>query len=130
MNIPTATTKGVKISVETFYHPSQSRPQHEKFVFAYRITIENRNKHAVQVLNRHWHIVDSTGQKREVAGEGIVGEQPILGPGQVHQYFSGTYFNSEIGKMFGSYQMQSLTDATAFDVSIPTFVMIAPCKLT
>ncbi len=82
-------TEGVKISVETTYQPEYSNPVNEHFMFAYKIQIENLGDYAVQLLSRHWVIFDSNGTKREVEGEGVVGLQPIIEPGQNHEYVSG-----------------------------------------
>ena len=82
-------SEGVQISVETFYQPDYSNPVNNEFMFAYRITIENHNSFPVQLHRRHWHIFDSNGEYREVEGEGVVGQQPFLNPGQQFQYVSG-----------------------------------------
>lgn len=124
----TATTKGITISVETFYYPDQSRPNCSEYIFAYRIHITNHSLDTVQLLSRHWHIFDSNGMKREVQGEGVVGEQPILMPDETHEYSSACYLETEIGKMHGSYLMERF-DGSQFTVRIPAFQMIVPYKL-
>ena len=98
-------TEGVSITVETFYQPAQSNPVGSEYLFAYRITIENLSSMPVKLLRRHWHIMDSNGSVREVEGEGVVGQQPIIEPGQSYQYVSAANLRSEIGKMYGTYQM-------------------------
>ena len=125
----TLTTKGIKVSVESFYQETQSRPLDRKYVFAYRITIENGSRYTVQLLRRHWHIVDSNDQRREVEGEGVIGQQPVLAPGESHQYVSWCPLTSEIGKMYGTYLMVRPEDQRTFDVRIPEFKLIAPFKL-
>jgi ApaG protein len=125
----TKTTEGVKISVETYYQPEYSRPMNNDFMFAYRITIENGSQNTVQLISRHWYIVDSNGTKREVVGDGVVGKQPIIEPGHDHQYISGCQLRSEMGKMHGTYLMERQFDGKRFKVNIPVFYLIAPDKL-
>ncbi len=126
----TAITQGIKVSVEVFYHAPQSQPANAQYVFAYRITIENQSEYTVQLLRRHWYIFDTWRMNiREVEGAGVVGKQPILEPNQRHQYVSGCHLRSEMGWMNGNYTMQRLSDDESFEVTIPTFKMIAPAKL-
>ena len=125
----TEITEGVKISVETYYQPEYSRPLSNEYMFAYRVTIENMGMHTVQLISRHWYIIDSNGTRREVQGEGVVGKQPVIEPGQSHQYVSGCHLRSEIGKMYGSYLMERQYDGKQFQVIIPEFQLIAPDKL-
>lgn len=125
----TLTTKGIKISVAVRYQSSQSRPAHNQFVFAYQITIENLGEHTVKLLRRHWHIYDTCGMRREIEGEGVIGKQPILRPGELHQYTSWCPLFSGMGKMWGGYLMESQLDQSRFKVRIPEFQMIAPSKL-
>lgn len=120
---------GVKVSVETFFQPEYSHPVDFVFRFAYRITIENNNEFPIRLLRRHWVIYDSFAQLSEIDGEGVVGVQPVIAPGETYQYISGCNLESEIGKMHGSYQFENLLSRKLFDVSIPTFQLIAPCKL-
>jgi len=122
-------TEGVSITVETFYQPEQSRPLHSEFLFAYRITIENLGQHPVKLLRRHWHIVDSNGSYREVEGEGVVGNQPVIPPGDSYQYVSAANLNSELGKMSGTYKMENQYNKKLMIVAIPEFQLIAPSKL-
>lgn len=125
----TAITRGVKVSVETFYQPDYSSPISGEFAFAYRITITNQSEHAVQLLRRHWFIIDATGDQKEVEGEGVVGQQPILQPGFSYQYISGCNLRTEIGKMYGTYLMQRVSDGKMFYVTIPVFLLTANNKL-
>jgi ApaG protein len=122
-------TKGIKVSVETEYQPTYSSPSQYHYVFTYRITIENQSEFTIQLLRRHWHIYDAGFLSREVEGEGVVGQQPILEPGQLHQYVSGCNLKSGIGKMVGIYQMERIVDGVKFDVAVPAFTMIAPNRL-
>lgn len=122
-------SEGITISVETYYQPEYSNPVNGEYMFAYRITIENNNLFAVKLLRRHWHIYDSNGSLREVEGEGVVGVQPQINPGESYQYVSGCNLRSEIGKMYGTYQMENMNSKKQFDVVIPSFEMCAPFKL-
>ena len=125
----TKITDGVKISVETIYQPEYSNPANEHFMFAYRVNIENLSENSVQLLNRHWTIFDSNGTHREVEGEGVVGQQPVIEPGDVHEYVSGCNLKTDMGSMKGSYEMKRISDDVRFHVNIPEFYLIAPHKL-
>lgn len=125
----TEVTSGIKVSVETFYVPEQSVPKAKRFVFAYRITIENRSEHIIQLLRRHWYIFDSRGTTNEVDGEGVVGEQPTLEPGQKYTYVSGCHLQSEAGTMKGYYTMIRPDNRKKFKVTIPEFQMLVPYRL-
>ena len=122
-------TEGVSITVETFYQAAQSNPLSSEYLFAYRITIENLSTMPVKLLRRHWFIVDSNGAYREVEGEGVVGQQPIIEPGSSYQYVSAANLRSDMGKMYGSYQMENLYNKKLMKVAIPEFQLIAPFKL-
>jgi len=123
----TSITQGVKVSVETFFQADYSRKG--EFVFAYRITIENKSEFTVQLMRRHWRIYDGIGVWRDVEGEGVVGETPIIAPGHLHQYVSGCHLIAPMGKMKGTYLMLRTGDGSYFDVLIPEFQMIAPFLL-
>ncbi|MBP6432519.1 MAG: Co2+/Mg2+ efflux protein ApaG [Ferruginibacter sp.] len=122
-------TEGIKIIVETFYQPDYSNVGNNEYMFAYKITIENHNSFPVQLLRRHWHIYDSNGSIKEVEGEGVVGVQPKINPGEFYQYVSGCNLRTDIGKMQGSYLMLNLNTNKRFDVFIPSFNLIVPFKL-
>jgi ApaG protein len=122
-------TNGIKVSVETFYQAENSNPGEGKFIFAYRITIENVSDYTVQLMRRHWVIMDSNSIVREVNGEGVVGEQPILYPGQSHQYVSWSHLTTEIGKMHGHYLFIREIDGRSFKAAIPEFMLITPAKM-
>jgi ApaG protein len=124
----TLITNGIKISVETFYQDEYSRPIEHKYIFAYRITIENLSPHTIQLLRRHWHIFDSNGILKEVEGEGVVGQQPVLPPGESHQYISWCQLGTDSGKMSGTYTMERQSDGDLFQVEIPSFRLTAPFK--
>ncbi len=125
----TEVTQGIKVTVETYYEPTKSNPAFSSYFFTYRITIENYSENPVQLLRRHWHIFDSNGAKSEVEGEGVVGKQPVLGSGEIYQYVSGCNLTTEIGKMWGTYQMVRKSDGKKFYVRIPEFAMVSPFKL-
>lgn len=122
----TAITEGVKVSVETNYQPEYSSPTQMHYVFTYRITIENHGQYSVKIQRRHWYIHDVNNTVREVEGEGIVGQQPILEPGETHQYVSGCNLRSGLGKMYGNYLMEKVMDGKTFNVIIPEFTMVVP----
>lgn len=125
----TTITDGVRVSVETIYQPEYSNPANDHFMFAYKINIENVGSYAVQLISRHWFIFDSNGVKREVEGEGVVGQQPIIEPGNSHEYVSGCNLRTDMGSMKGEYQMLRLLDNASFEVAIPEFQLIAPYRL-
>jgi ApaG protein len=125
----TQTTQGIKVSVETEYQPAYSSPSQHHYVFTYRITIENLSEFTIQLLRRHWHVYDAGFTKREVEGEGVVGQQPVLEPGQCHQYVSGCNLKSGLGKMEGTYLMERIVDGARFHVHIPAFSLVAPFRL-
>lgn len=122
-------TEGVSVSVETFYQEEQSNPIQFEYLFAYRITIENQTRTPIQLKTRHWYIVESSGIKREVKGEGVVGEQPIIEPGGYYQYISAASLRADIGKMFGTYLMEDQYSKKTFSVTIPEFKLIPPFKM-
>ena len=121
-------SEGVEVSVETFYQQDYSNPQQSEYMFAYRIMIENHNSFPVKLHRRHWHIFDSNGTYREVEGEGVVGVQPVLSPGEKYQYVSGCNLRTEMGRMHGTYQMENLNNKKLFDVNIPAFELFVPFK--
>lgn len=125
----TAITQGVKISVDTIYQDEYSNPTNEHFMFAYRIVIQNLSDYAIQLMRRKWFIFDSNGTTREVEGEGVVGIQPIIAPGDSYEYVSGCNLKTDMGSMRGHYSMVRLVDESAFEVEIPSFQLIVPYKL-
>ena len=121
----TAITEGVEVSVESFYLPDHSVPEEDRYVYAYRIRLQNRSPRTVQLLRRHWIITDGNGEVNEVKGEGVVGEQPVLEPGGEYEYTSGSHLKSPIGTMHGTYQMVTKS-GELFDVTIPCFSLEVP----
>ncbi|MGY8885142.1 MAG: Co2+/Mg2+ efflux protein ApaG, partial [Flavobacteriales bacterium] len=124
----TKSTAGINVSVEIQYNARQSHPIASHYFFAYSITIKNVSDYTVQLKKRHWFIFDSNGIKSEVEGDGVVGEQPILIPGQSYQYVSGCNLLSDMGKMGGVYIMEREIDGEVFHVTIPEFMMVVPYK--
>ena len=115
----------IRVNVETQYIEEQSSPEQNYFVFAYTITIKNQGQNTAQLLTRHWVITDSNHKVQEVRGDGVVGEQPVLKPGEQFVYTSGTMLETSVGTMKGSYQMES-DDGFKFDAPIQEFVLSAP----
>lgn len=121
-------TEGISITVETFYNQEQSNPILGEYTFAYRVSIENLADFPIRLLRRQWHIFDSNGSYREVEGEGVVGQQPVIEPGESFQYVSGATLRSDMGKMLGNYQMENMMNKKLFYVNIPEFELVAPFK--
>lgn len=119
------TTGSIRVSVEPFYHDEQSKPAEHRWVFGYRVTIANEGSETVQLLRRYWRIIDGRGIVREVRGDGVVGEQPRLGPGEQFQYVSGAPLPTPTGIMVGSYGMVD-DHGRNFEVGIPAFSLDAP----
>jgi len=121
-------THCIQVEVETQYVEEQSLPDQDHYVFAYTITIHNSGSIAAQLLNRHWIITDANNRVQEVKGEGVVGEQPHLKPGEQYRYTSGTMLETPVGTMRGSYQMVA-DDGVEFDAEIPAFTLSMPRTL-
>ena len=123
-----ALTRGIRVKVESEFIPERSDPQNEEFFFAYHVTIENRGNEPVRLLSRHWVITDGMGKEQEVRGPGVVGKQPRLAPGETFQYSSACPLTTQIGSMYGSYQM--VTDGgETFDAEIAPFTLAIPGAL-
>jgi len=118
----------VKIQVATQYVDDHSEPEIDRYVFAYTITIENCSNVATRLLSRHWVITDANGKVQEVTGDGVVGEQPMLDPGETYRYSSGTVLETPVGAMQGSYRMHA-DDGFDFDAPIPPFTLAVPGML-
>ena len=118
----------IAVSVHTEFLDEQSKPLDNRYVFAYTVTIHNRGTVPAQLLSRHWVITDGNGDVREVRGEGVVGEQPVVSPGEGYEYTSGAVLETSVGTMQGSYQMLA-EDGTRFDAAIPSFVLSIPRTL-
>lgn len=119
------TTRHITVTVTPSYISEQSSPEDGRWVFAYRVEIENGSRETVQLRSRYWQIADSSGHVEEVRGTGVVGEEPILSPGDSYTYTSGCPLGTPSGIMHGSYRMQR-TDGSMFDVLVPAFSLDAP----
>lgn len=119
------TTRTVSVSVEPHFLEKESDPERGRFFWAYHIRIENEGEDPVQLISRHWRITDALGRLQEVRGEGVVGEQPLLQPGEHYEYTSGVPLETSSGFMGGSYQMIS-AHGDSFDVVVPTFSLDSP----
>ena len=115
----------IDVSVDSAFIEAQSDEDQNRFVFAYTVTIHNAGLVPAKLVTRHWIITDSNGKTQEVKGEGVVGEQPYLRPGEAFQYTSGTMLETPVGTMKGSYQMVA-DDGTQFDAPIDSFTLAAP----
>ena len=118
-------TRDIRVTVRPIYLPDQSEPDQGHYVWAYQVRIENQGGQEVQLLNRYWRIVDSLGRVQEVRGAGVVGEQPILKPGEAFEYTSGTPLSTPSGIMGGTYEMEA-EGVGRFDIKIPTFSLDSP----
>jgi ApaG protein len=118
----------IRVEVETAYLEEQSEPRDRRYVFSYTITIRNEGAIAARLLTRHWIITDADGRVQEVRGDGVVGEQPYLKPGQGFRYSSGAVIETPVGSMQGSYQMVD-DDGARFDAAIPAFRLAMPGML-
>jgi len=115
----------ISVSVNTAYLPEQSDPAADRYIFAYTITIANSGTEAAQLISRHWVITDAENVTQEVKGLGVVGEQPLLRPGESFEYTSGTAMATPVGTMRGSYQMVA-EDGNKFEAEIPAFTLSMP----
>ncbi|MCC6135703.1 MAG: Co2+/Mg2+ efflux protein ApaG [Candidatus Contendobacter sp.] len=118
----------IQVTAQSFYLEQQSDPGRERYVFAYTIVIKNQGDIPAKLLSRHWIITDTNGRIEEVRGDGVVGEQPYLRPGEGFQYTSGAVLETAVGSMKGSYQMLA-DDGVTFDADIPPFVLSIPRTL-
>jgi ApaG protein len=120
-----ATTKGIEVSVIPTYLEAQSMPGNSQYFWAYRVIIENQGQETVQLQSRHWMITNARGEFTEIKGAGVVGEQPVLKPGESYEYTSGAPLNTTSGMMGGAYQMEG-EGGERFDIEIPTFSLDSP----
>jgi len=120
-----AITRDVQVAVESFFLEHESVPELSRYSFAYKIMIKNLGAERVQLVSRHWIITDGSGDVKHVKGEGVVGKQPTLEPGEEYEYMSGSLLNTPVGTMEGTYQM--INDAgEVFDITIPVFTLAVP----
>ena len=117
--------ENIEVSVETRYLPEQSAPEHSRFVFSYHITISNCGNESAQLLRRHWFITDGDQNVEEVQGDGVIGQQPLILPGEHYEYSSGTIMKTSVGSMHGYYEMVDSAGNT-FQALIPPFTLALP----
>ncbi len=120
-----ALTRDIEVTVEPYYLEEQSDPDDSRYVWGYRIVISNHSDISVRLVTRYWNITDETGQVDEVHGPGVIGEQPVLNPGDTYEYSSGCPLDTPSGVMFGHYGMET-ESGEMFDVNIPAFSLDAP----
>ena len=118
----------IQVSVKSYFIKEQSDPESGLYVFAYKVNIENKGSVPAQLISRHWVITDADGNTQEVKGEGVIGEQPHLNPGDNFEYTSGTHMDTPVGQMQGTYQMVA-DDGFKFDADIPAFTLAFPRAL-
>ena len=127
------TTDFITVSAQSYYQPAYSDPTQHKYVYAYRIRIENgSDAETVQLLSRAWEVTTGTGERRLIEGEGVVGQQPVIRPGSHHEYTSWVQFDTPLGQMQGSYVMRragSYGEDGLFQVEVPRFLHVAPSSL-
>jgi ApaG protein len=123
------TTEGITVRAEAQYLSDYSQPQLSRFLFGYRIAITNGSKHTVQLIKRHWRIWNGFGAQREVEGAGVVGQQPILAPGETFEYSSYCELNTDYGAMLGDYFMKRIDTGDFFRVRIPRMILVVPARL-
>ena len=125
-----AVTWDITVRVKVFFLAEQSKPEPSQYVWAYHVTIINNGASVVQLLRRSWHITDALGRVQHVHGEGVVGQQPVLRPGDQHEYTSGTPLGTSSGFMAGQYHMKELLTGALFDIAIPDFSLDSPFQNT
>lgn len=125
----TQITHNIEVSVHSKYEAGQSNPSNEEFLYSYHVAIKNKSNGTIQLLRRHWFIFDSNGEYSEVKGEGVIGEQPVLLPSQIHEYDSFCKLSTDFGKMWGTFLMKRMDDDEFFEVKIPEFELITISKL-
>ncbi len=118
-------TQGIRVKVQSQYVPERSAPESNQWFYAYTVQIQNEGDETVKLLGRHWIITDANGQVQEVVGEGVVGEQPVLAPGETFQYTSACPLHTSFGTMHGSYQM-TRQNGSDFEVEIAPFSLTQP----
>lgn len=122
------TTRDIRIAVEPNFLEEQSEPEESRYLWSYRVTIENQSQLSVQLLSRYWRITDARGRVREVRGEGVIGEQPVIPPGRAYEYTSGAPLETASGFMTGTYRMRAST-GESFEVGIPMFALESPYEV-
>jgi ApaG protein len=126
--VSTAVTSGIRVQVRTEYRPDRSAPAAGRFLFTYTVRISNEGPHPAKLVSRHWIITDANGEKEEVVGEGVVGQQPLVEPGESFEYTSFCILETPHGSMRGTYQMVR-DDGSSFDAEIAPFSLVTPGAL-
>lgn len=121
--------KSIEIKVDTAYVSEQSDPEQQRYVFSYTVNIHNHGSETVKLLSRHWLIVDGNEKVQEVRGQGVVGKQPSIAPGECYEYTSGAILETTMGTMEGSYQMTTESTQKTFDAAIGMFSLLHPGSL-
>jgi ApaG protein len=121
-----AETAGLVVRVEPQFLPEESDPDANRFMWAYTIEIENRSPETVKLVSRYWRIMDENGLTQEVRGAGVVGQQPVLEPGESFRYTSGCPLGAPSGVMVGAYSMQRVENGDAFEIAVPAFPLDSP----
>jgi ApaG protein len=124
----TATTSSIKVSVDSEYLPEQSQPESALYVFAYHVRIENFGTTSAQLMSRHWIITDGNQEIEEIIGEGVIGEQPLIQPGEIYEYSSGAVIRTPVGSMHGNYRLIG-KNGNFFDAYIDPFTLAKPHAL-
>ncbi|MGE0740423.1 MAG: Co2+/Mg2+ efflux protein ApaG [Hyphomonadaceae bacterium] len=119
-------TSGLVVRVEPLFLPEESAPNESRFVWSYTIEIENRGAEPVKLVSRFWRITDENGLTQEVRGEGVIGQQPVIGPGQSFRYTSAAPLAAPSGVMMGAYSMQPVSGGDQFDIAVPLFALDSP----
>lgn len=119
------TTRDITIGVEPNFLEDQSDPDESQYLWSYRVTIENKSELSVQLLSRYWRITDGRGRVREIRGDGVIGEQPVIAPGRAYEYTSGAPLETPSGFMTGTYHMRA-SSGESFEVGIPMFALESP----
>ncbi|WP_088414458.1 Co2+/Mg2+ efflux protein ApaG [Wolbachia endosymbiont of Wuchereria bancrofti] len=122
----TLTTNSVEVTVLPVYIEEQSIPYENCYVWMYNVKIKNKSLSTIQLLSRHWQIIDYKGKINEIVGAGVIGEQPVIKPGEVFKYTSGTYLNAPSGIMQGKYEFLNEESTKVFEVTIPSFSLDSP----
>jgi len=121
-------TRDIRVAVEPSFLEEQSQPDEGRYLWSYHVTIENKGRDTVQLLSRYWRITDGRGRVREVRGDGVIGEQPVIKPGHAFQYTSGAPLETPSGFMTGTYHVRS-TSGESFDIGIPMFALESPYEV-
>ena len=125
----TQVTKGIKVSIRTTFEGTFFKNYKMHYAFGYTITIENQGKETVQLVSRHWDVLDSLKEIETIDGEGVIGKKPVIKPGKSHTYSSGCLLTSPVGAMKGYYIMVNLSSSESIEVEVPTFKLAAPFVL-